>query len=75
MASGQGLTLLSGPANAGKVALLLERYHVGRTYDAPAPVAGQDATLNELRDRLRRAIDNEEFESAATLRDQIKGME
>src|SRR5215218_7349814 len=26
MASGQGLTLLSGPANAGKVALLLERY-------------------------------------------------
>ena len=35
----------------------------------------RDATLNELRDRLRRAIDNEEFESAATLRDQIKGME
>ena len=26
MAFGQGLTLLSGPANAGKVALLLERY-------------------------------------------------
>jgi ATP-dependent helicase/DNAse subunit B len=26
MASGHGLTLLSGPANAGKVALLLERY-------------------------------------------------
>ncbi|MEP6910276.1 MAG: PD-(D/E)XK nuclease family protein [Actinomycetota bacterium] len=26
MASAQGLTLLSGPANAGKVALLLERY-------------------------------------------------
>jgi len=26
MAPGQGLTLLSGPANAGKVALLLERY-------------------------------------------------
>jgi ATP-dependent helicase/DNAse subunit B len=26
MASGQGLTLLSGPANAGKVALLLDRY-------------------------------------------------
>ena len=26
MASGPGLTLLSGPANAGKVALLLERY-------------------------------------------------
>ena len=42
---------------------------------APAPVGGRDATLNELRDRLRRAVDNEEFESAATLRDQIKGME
>ena len=26
MASGRGLTLLAGPANAGKVALLLERY-------------------------------------------------
>ena len=26
MAPGRGLTLLSGPANAGKVALLLERY-------------------------------------------------
>ncbi|HEV8362616.1 MAG TPA: UvrB/UvrC motif-containing protein [Gemmatimonadaceae bacterium] len=49
--------------------------HVGRTYVAPAPVAGREATLNELRDRLRRAIDNEEFESAATLRDQIKGMD
>ena len=48
--------------------------HVGRTYMAPAPVAGRDATLNELRDRLRRAIDNEEFENAASLRDQIKGI-
>ena len=26
MAPGRGLTLLAGPANAGKVALLLERY-------------------------------------------------
>ncbi|MGQ0538885.1 MAG: UvrB/UvrC motif-containing protein [Gemmatimonadaceae bacterium] len=49
--------------------------HVGRTYAAPAPVAGRDATLSELRDRLRRAVDNEEFEAAASLRDQIKGLE
>jgi ATP-dependent helicase/DNAse subunit B len=33
MASGQGLTLLSGPANAGKVALLLERYLDGLDRD------------------------------------------
>jgi protein-arginine kinase activator protein McsA len=31
--------------------------------------------VGELRDRLRRAIDNEEFELAASLRDKIKGME
>jgi len=28
-----------------------------------------------LRDRLRRAIENEEFESAAALRDQIRDVE
>jgi protein-arginine kinase activator protein McsA len=48
---------------------------VGRTYVAPAPVPGREVTLHELRERLRRAIDNEEFENAAALRDQIKGME
>jgi protein-arginine kinase activator protein McsA len=31
--------------------------------------------LGELRERLRRAIAQEEFETAAQLRDQIRGME
>ena len=39
MASRQGLTLLSGPANAGKVALLLDRYGVVpfSTFGAKSP--------------------------------------
>jgi protein-arginine kinase activator protein McsA len=31
--------------------------------------------LSELRDRLRRAIEQEQFEEAARLRDQIKVLE
>jgi protein-arginine kinase activator protein McsA len=31
--------------------------------------------LGELRDRLRRAISQEEFEEAAMLRDKIRGLE
>lgn len=50
--------------------------HVGRRYVAPAPdVLERATTIGELRDRLRRAIQNEEFEVAATLRDQIRDAE
>jgi protein arginine kinase activator len=50
--------------------------HVGRRYVSPAPeVVQRTNTMGELRDRLRRAIDNEEFELAASLRDKIKGLE
>jgi protein arginine kinase activator len=50
--------------------------HVGRSYEPPAPDLMQRAsTIGELRDRLRRAIENEDFELAASLRDQIKVME
>jgi protein arginine kinase activator len=50
--------------------------HVGRRYVPPAPeVMHRSTTIGELRDRLRRAIDNEEFEIAASLRDKLKGME
>lgn len=50
--------------------------HVGRRYSPPAPnVLEQATTIGELRDRLRRAIENEEFELAASLRDQIKDVE
>lgn len=47
--------------------------HVGRSYEPPPPdLRVETAALGELRERLRRAIENEEFELAAKLRDQIK---
>jgi protein arginine kinase activator len=50
--------------------------HVGRQYEAPAPDLMREVTaLGELRDRLHRAIAQEEFEEAALLRDKIRGME
>jgi protein arginine kinase activator len=50
--------------------------HVGRAYEAPHPASMQRATtLVELRDRLRRAIETEQFELAATIRDQIRVLE
>lgn len=50
--------------------------HVGRRYVPPAvDVLAKATTIGELRDRLRRAIENEEFEVAATLRDQIRDAE
>lgn len=50
--------------------------HVGRRYTPPPDsILDQATTIGELRDRLRRAIENEEFELAASLRDQIKDVE
>ena len=50
--------------------------HIGRTYRPPQPeMLERAATLSELRARLQRAIEGEEFELAAALRDQIRGME
>ena len=50
--------------------------HAGRRYIPPvAEVFGRVSTQGELNDRLRRAIFNEEFELAASLRDKLKGME
>jgi protein arginine kinase activator len=50
--------------------------HVGRRYRAPhGAVLERAATLRELRARLQRAVEGEEFELAASLRDQIRGME
>ena len=50
--------------------------HVGRVYEPPAlDLSPRDSEAGVLRDRLRRAIQNEEFELAASLRDQLKGME
>jgi protein arginine kinase activator len=50
--------------------------HAGRRYEAPRSEEMQRAnSMLELRDRLRRAVDSEQFELAASLRDQIRGME
>ena len=50
--------------------------HVGRRYaGADEPALERDATLFELRGRLDDAIRGEEFELAATLRDQIRTLE
>jgi protein arginine kinase activator len=50
--------------------------HVGRQYDAPQPALDERATiLGELKERLRRAIETEQFELAADLRDKIRVME
>jgi protein arginine kinase activator len=50
--------------------------HAGRRYEPPSPdVLERETTLGELRDRLRRAIESEQFELAADLRDRIRVME
>ncbi|HEX5438226.1 MAG TPA: UvrB/UvrC motif-containing protein [Gemmatimonadaceae bacterium] len=50
--------------------------HLGKKYQPPEPRQAEGATvLSELRERLRRAIDAEQFEVAAKLRDQIKVLE
>ncbi|HYW51739.1 MAG TPA: UvrB/UvrC motif-containing protein [Gemmatimonadaceae bacterium] len=47
--------------------------HAGRQYGPPAPDQLQRAsTVLELREQLRRAIELEQFEQAARLRDQLK---
>lgn len=50
--------------------------HIGKAYHVPrSETIERSAVLGELREKLRRAIDNEQFEQAAELRDRIKGME
>src|SRR5687768_11636250 len=50
--------------------------HGGRGYQPPQPEMDERATiLGELKERLRRAIESEQFELAADLRDRIRVME
>lgn len=50
--------------------------HVGRAYESPPVSILEEATaIGELRERLRRAIAQEEFETAARLRDEIRKFE
>ena len=47
--------------------------HTGRRYSPPAPELLEHAnTVGQLRERLRRAIANEQFELAAELRDRLR---
>jgi protein arginine kinase activator len=65
----------------GSLRTLLRRVHgsarhEGRRYDPPQPDAMQrSVTLVELRDRLKRAIETEQFELAADIRDRIRVLE
>jgi protein arginine kinase activator len=50
--------------------------HVGRRYEVPNPaLLERDANIGALRTRLQLAIEREEFETAAQLRDQIRTLE
>ena len=50
--------------------------HVGRPYRPPmSETLERSAVLGELKERLRRAIESEQFEVAADLRDRIRVME
>lgn len=50
--------------------------HAGRRYEPPAlELIERAGTVAQLRDRLRRAIDNEQFELAAELRDRLRAVE
>jgi protein arginine kinase activator len=49
--------------------------HIGRRYELPEiALTEEQSELHELRERLRRAIESEQFELAAELRDRIKVM-
>ncbi len=50
--------------------------HVGKQYEAPEPSQHVAVSrLEELRERLRRAVESEQFELAARLRDQLRVLE
>jgi protein arginine kinase activator len=50
--------------------------HIGKAYRPPVSEAFERAAaLGELRDRLRRAVESEQFELAADLRDRIRVLE
>ncbi len=50
--------------------------HIGQPYRAPKDeVLEKSSVLGELRDKLRRAIEQEQFEVAAQLRDRIRVLE
>lgn len=65
----------------GEITRLLRRIHgaakhVGKVYLPPDPTASEmEKRLEGLRRRLERAVQSEDFERAAELRDQIRSLE
>jgi len=50
--------------------------HNGWRHESPDPeLMSRELTLHGLREQLQRAVSEEQFEVAATLRDQIRGLE
>ncbi len=50
--------------------------HVGKVYLTPDPSAGErEKRLETLRKKLQRAVETEDFERAADLRDQIRALD
>ena len=50
--------------------------HIGRKYEGPSQEKeAADGTANELRAQLHRAIQSEQFELAASIRDQLRSLE
>jgi protein arginine kinase activator len=50
--------------------------HQGWRYESQDPdIMSREQRLQELRDKLQRAVSEEAFEAAATLRDEIRGLE
>ncbi len=48
-------------------------HHTGKAYQAPGAVApGPTEGISELKERLRQAVEREQFELAAALRDRLK---
>lgn len=52
--------------------------HMGKEYDGPSDehmLVSTTVSADQLRARLQRAVENEQFELAAVLRDQLRGMQ
>ena len=64
------------PCNRTYTKFAVSSRHIGKTYRPPqGETLERAAALGELRERLRRAIENEQFELAADLRDRIRVLE
>lgn len=50
-------------------------FHIGAAPEKEASAKKQEITIKELREKLSRAVENEEFEEAARLRDEIRAIE